>query len=51
MFYDIVLKYNPYLCDEFFMVLDFKVNVRIDCRDDNQFFISKSKKMETSGFR
>ena len=24
---------------EFFMVLDFKVNVKIGCRDDNQFFM------------
>jgi len=27
-----------YLCIEFFMVLDFKVNKKIGCRDDNQFF-------------
>ncbi len=30
-----------YICSEFFMVLDFKVNRKIGCRDDNQFFYAR----------
>lgn len=38
MLYNTVIGKCLYLCIEFFMVLDFKVNRKIDCRDDNQFF-------------
>ena len=43
MLYSINLKNNHYLCIEFFMVLDFKVNTKIGCRDDNQFFYALSR--------
>gem|GEM_PF-5547296 len=34
-----------YLCNVFFMVLDFKVNnLKIGCRDDNHFLFSSTHK-------
>ena len=38
MLYNIVSKLFCNFAFEFFMVLDFKVNAKIGCRDDNQFF-------------
>ncbi len=42
MFYSIDFKKVLYLCIEFFMVLDFKVN-KIDCREIINFFLHLSQ--------
>jgi hypothetical protein len=42
MFYSILFKKVLYLCIEFFMVLDFKVN-KIDCREIINFFLHLSQ--------
>ena len=39
MFYNIVLKYILYICIEFFMVLDFKVNARLVVGMTINFFL------------
>lgn len=51
MLHSTVLGNLYYLCIEFFMVLDFKVNKRIGCRDGNQFFFVPTSSVQPVGFR
>ena len=43
MFYNIVIKYILYICIEFFMVLDFKVNARLVVGMTINFFCADEK--------